>query len=101
MNRDADRIDVRRDLLPSRSNHSLDFGDVVPEQATVAPRYLAKEPLFIGRARAFNPGDPVPAKHVETYGWDDLVEVEGHDTDDQPVASPAEEPAKSKGRRSR
>lgn len=27
--------------------------------------YVAKEPIFIGGARAFNAGDPVPKSHVE------------------------------------
>lgn len=28
-------------------------------------QYVAVEPIDIGGARAFNPGDPVPAGHVE------------------------------------
>ncbi len=28
-------------------------------------QYVAAEPIYIGGARAFNPGDPVPASHVE------------------------------------
>lgn len=28
-------------------------------------QYVAAEPIFIGGARAFNPGDPVPASHVK------------------------------------
>ena len=27
-------------------------------------QFVAAEPIFIGGARAFNPGDPVPAAHV-------------------------------------
>lgn len=40
-------------------------------------KFIAKEPLFIGRARAFNTGDPVPAGHVEKYDWADKVAREG------------------------
>jgi len=29
-------------------------------------RYVAKEPIEIGGARAFNAGDPVPVSHVES-----------------------------------
>jgi hypothetical protein len=29
-------------------------------------KYVAKEPISIGGARAFNPGDPVPVSHVES-----------------------------------
>lgn len=28
-------------------------------------KWVAKEPIDIGGARAFNPGDPVPSSHVE------------------------------------
>jgi hypothetical protein len=35
--------------------------------------YIAKEPLFIGRSRAHNAGDQVPAKNVERHGWGDKV----------------------------
>lgn len=27
--------------------------------------YVATEPIYVGGARAFNAGDPVPASHVE------------------------------------
>lgn len=40
------------------------------------PYYIATEPLFIGGdpfSRAHNPGDRVPADHVEQYGWADKV----------------------------
>ena len=37
--------------------------------------YRATEPLFLGRARAHNPGDLVPAKYVEKHGWQDKVEA--------------------------
>lgn len=39
--------------------------------------YVATEPLFIGTARAHNPGDVVPAENVERYGWQDQVASEG------------------------
>jgi hypothetical protein len=38
-----------------------------------APEYVATAPIFIGGARAFNPGDPVPAEHVERFGLTDKV----------------------------
>lgn len=41
------------------------------------PRFIAKQPIFIGRARAHNPGDVVPARNVEKHGWHDLVTREG------------------------
>jgi len=34
----------------------------------------ATEALYIGRARAANAGDLVPASHVEKYGWEGKVE---------------------------
>ena len=33
-------------------------------QAAEWGQYVAAEPIFIGGARAFNAGDPVPAAHV-------------------------------------
>jgi hypothetical protein len=55
------------------------------------PYYIAVEPLFIDGsqfARAHNPGDHVPADHVEKYSWRDLVRPpDGYDDDiaDQPA----------------
>jgi len=47
-----------------------------------APRFwIALVPLPVadelgsGSPRAFNPGDPVPAGHVEQYGWQQFVEA--------------------------
>lgn len=37
-------------------------------------QYVATEPIFIGRARAFNRGDAVPASHV-TSGVVDTSQV--------------------------
>lgn len=42
-----------------------------------AEKFIATAPLFIGRARAANPGDEVPAESVEKYGWQDRVAREG------------------------
>lgn len=41
--------------------------DEVYRQAQAAEynTYVAAKPIFIGTARAFNEGDPVPASHVE------------------------------------
>lgn len=35
--------------------------------------YIAKEPLFVGLARAHNPGDVVPDENVKANGWEDGV----------------------------
>lgn len=35
--------------------------------------YVAKVPLFVGSARAHNPGDPVPAENIKVNGWEDGV----------------------------
>jgi hypothetical protein len=40
----------------------------------MADTFIATEPLFIGTARAHNPGDVVPA---EKYGWKDQVARQG------------------------
>lgn len=40
-------------------------------------KHIATEALFIGRARAHNPGDVVPEANIDTYGWRDKVAVEG------------------------
>lgn len=42
-------------------------------------RYVAKEPIDIDGARAFNPGDPVPVSHVES-GVVDKSKVVGANT---------------------
>jgi hypothetical protein len=39
--------------------------------------YIATEPLYVGTARAHNPGDVVPADNVERNGWQDGVVGEG------------------------
>lgn len=46
-----------------------------PTPAAPPPYYIATRPLFIGGqfGRAHNPGDRVPAEHVERYGWHDGV----------------------------
>lgn len=52
----------RRDAKPSPTSK--------PEP-TRPPYYIAERPLYIGDqfSRAHNPGDRVPADHVERYGW--------------------------------
>jgi len=40
--------------------------DFIAAQAAEYSKYVAKEPINIGGARAFNPGDPVPTGHVES-----------------------------------
>lgn len=39
--------------------------DFQKKQEAEWSRWVAKEPINIGGARAFNPGDPVPASHVD------------------------------------
>lgn len=39
--------------------------ELAAEQAREYGTYLAKEPINIGTARAFNVGDPVPVSHVK------------------------------------
>lgn len=36
------------------------------KQAAEYGEYVAVEPIVIGGARAFNPGDPVPKSHVDS-----------------------------------
>lgn len=43
-----------------------------PKQ-TVESVMVATEPLSIDGVPAFNPGDPVPAEHVQRNGWEDKV----------------------------
>lgn len=60
---------------------------------------IATEPLYIGRARAANPGDTVPEENVKRFGWEDQVAKEssraakealGTTTESQPdTAAPA------------
>jgi hypothetical protein len=33
------------------------------------PEYVAIAPIDFGNARAFNPGDPVPAANVKAHGY--------------------------------
>ncbi|MFI7468135.1 hypothetical protein [Nonomuraea sp. NPDC049646] len=53
------------------------------------PYYIAVEPLFIDGnqfARAHNPGDMVPADHVDRFGWHANVRPpDGYETADQPA----------------
>ncbi len=54
--------------------------------------FIAKEPLFIGVARAHNKGDVVPAENVERFGWQDQVARKGTKAADQALEQPAEAP---------
>lgn len=40
-------------------------------------KYIATEALFIGRSRAHNAGDEVPAANIEPNGWADKVARQG------------------------
>jgi hypothetical protein len=64
--------------------------------------YIATEPLYVGTARAHNPGDVVPADNVERHGWQDGVATEGTKAakaaQESPVedrTAPAQAPAES------
>jgi hypothetical protein len=39
--------------------------DYEAQQVAEYGKWVASEVIFIGGARAFNPGDPVPVSHVE------------------------------------
>jgi hypothetical protein len=45
--------------------------------------FIATEPLFVGNARAHNPGDIVPDENVEANGWQDSVAKVGTKAADQ------------------
>lgn len=60
------------------------LADLTPDPAMPegVPYAIAREPLYIvnpeaaaAPARAFNPGDRVPAELVEQFGWHDLVQI--------------------------
>lgn len=53
--------------------------------------YIAKSPLFVGNARAHNPGDVVPDDNVERNGWQDDVEK----VSDTPDAAPSKSASKA------
>jgi len=36
-------------------------------------KFIATKPLFVGFARAHNPGDEVPEDNVKANGWEDGV----------------------------
>lgn len=56
----------------------------------MAENLVATEPLFIGRARAANPGDVIDAQTVENNGWGDKVAKEGTKAAQQAVATTTE-----------
>lgn len=56
----------------------------------MAENLIATEPLFIGRARAANPGDVIDAQTVENNGWGDKVAKEGTKAAQQATTSTAE-----------
>lgn len=39
--------------------------------------YIATDALFVGNARAHNPGDPVPEENIKANGWEDSVAKAG------------------------
>jgi len=62
----------------------------VAAQAKEYGTYVAKETIFFDGARAFNAGDPVPASHVEQYGYDKDGLVEKVKQPASPAASNTE-----------
>jgi hypothetical protein len=52
--------------------------------------YVATEPLFVGNARAHNPGDIVPEENVEANGWQDSVAKVGTKAAEKALESAAE-----------
>ncbi|MFD1547016.1 hypothetical protein [Nonomuraea guangzhouensis] len=63
------------------------------------PYYIATEALYLDGSqfnRAHNPGDRVPADHVEAYGWADKVR-HPDDTPKQPPAAAHNEPETAVG----
>ncbi|WP_101791030.1 hypothetical protein [Nonomuraea indica] len=59
------------------------------QDQTPPPYYIAVEPLYIDDqfSRAHNPGDRVPADHVDRFGWRDKVR-----RPDQPASDDHNEP---------
>ncbi len=55
--------------------------------------FIATAPLFVGTARAHNPGDVVPAENVKAHGWEDGVAREGTKAADTAAGATAEEAA--------
>jgi hypothetical protein len=51
--------------------------------------FIATEPLFVGNARAHNPGDIVPEENVEANGWQDSVAKVGTKAADQALEAAA------------
>jgi hypothetical protein len=47
---------------------------------------VATQPLFIGRARAHNVGDVVPAENIEANGWEEKVATVGTKAADKALA---------------
>jgi hypothetical protein len=52
--------------------------------------FIATEPLFVGNARAHNPGDEVPAENVEANGWQDSVVKAGTKAAEKALAEAAD-----------
>ena len=50
-------------------------------------QYIATTALFVGTARAHNPGDLVPAENVERNGWSDGVAKAGTKAADEVLKS--------------
>jgi hypothetical protein len=80
---------------------SRSAGDKTPGPRSRPPYYIAVQPLFIDGsqfARAHNPGDRVPADHVDAYGWADLVRPpDGYDAAERPADEPPSEPETTTG----
>ncbi len=55
--------------------------------------FIATVPLFVGTARAHNPGDVVPADNVKEHGWEDGVAREGTKAADTAAGVSAEDAA--------
>ncbi len=55
--------------------------------------FIATEPLFIGTARAHNPGDVVPEENVSANGWGDMVSRQGTKAAEKAVSEATDEAA--------
>jgi hypothetical protein len=51
--------------------------------------FIAKEALFVGNARAHNPGDHVPEDNIARNGWQDQVAKVGTKAAEQVIAEQA------------
>jgi hypothetical protein len=82
--------------MTQQPDQPVTFTDHAAAIAEEYGRYVANQPIFIGGARAFNPGDPVPVSHLDR-GLVQAQQVTDLAAPEVEEPAPAAAPARGRG----